>query len=123
MSNHGINCVWKSVCGKYYARQVGQYCHECEVYTVDGKNHWVHTDDDPEPLRCVVAWGNHTKKKSRGGYGKYAFELSFVDNLPYAPRWKPHDIVKSYEVVFRKRMSFYHLPLWLKAKVGPSEKE
>ncbi len=111
MEELGINQVWLSVCGNFYARRLSGFCQDCEVWSVDGLRHWVHSEESPLPLHCVVGWGNRTAK------GKYAFDLSFVDNPAYAPRWEMYKPIKRYEVLFKRRVSFYHLPKWLKARI------
>ncbi len=107
IKKYGKNQVWLSVCGKFYARQVGHVCQDCEVWSVDGLRHWVHSDENPMPLHCVVGWGNRTEK------GTFAFNLSFVDTPAYAPRWDIYKPLKHYTVDFRRLVSFYHLPKWL----------
>ena len=108
--------VWQSECRKYYCIQTGRFLQDCDVFTKDGQRQWVSLEDDVDPLpaRCVVGWGNHTKRKPRGGYGRFIFDLSFVDNPPNAPRHKIYEPLKRYEILFNRKVSSYHIPAWLK---------
>ncbi len=106
-------CLWKSECGKYYARQTGPLKTDMEVFTVDGKKHWVClADEENLPAHCVVGWGNKSTSGPRGGNKRYAFDLSFVDNPPIAPRWEQYEYIKRYEPIFRKRVPSIHMPKW-----------
>ena len=115
--------LWKSECGKYYARK---HKYGWDIFTVDGKQTWLDgryeptgfDDTDrrhtyPEYPHMFTGYSNRSRTL-RSGRFIHEFILSFAD-LNVRKKIKPltgNTIIKGYDAYFKKKVSSVRMPKW-----------